>query len=136
MMIAQQTHQRWINVETTLIVNVHQRCFSVDIWLKMKVDSTYIYQRCFNVGKTTLKQHWLNYVYSTSVNQRCFNVEFWLKMKFEATYVYQRCFNFDKTTLKKLRRFNVDDPMLFRCWYLVEKESWVNICSSALRKQH
>ena len=43
-----------INVETTLIVNVHQRCFNVDIWLKMKVEPTYIYRRCFNVDKTTL----------------------------------------------------------------------------------
>ena len=45
-----------INVEKTLIVNVHQRCFNVDIWLKMKVEPTDIYRRCFNVGKTTLKQ--------------------------------------------------------------------------------
>ena len=30
---------------------------NVDIWLKMKVEPTYIYRRCFNVGKTTLKQH-------------------------------------------------------------------------------
>ena len=66
-----------INVETTLIVNGHQRCFSADIWLKMKVEPRYIYQR------------WQN------------NVE---------------------TTLKELCRFNVDDPMLFQRWYLVEKE--------------
>ena len=54
--ITQQTHQPWINVETTVIVNVHQRCFNVAIWMKMKVEPTYIYRRCFNVGKTTLKQ--------------------------------------------------------------------------------
>ena len=53
----QQTHQRWINVETTLIVDVYQRCFNVDIWLKMKVEPTYIYRHFFNVDKTTLKQH-------------------------------------------------------------------------------
>ena len=51
-----QTHQCWIKVETTLIVNVHQRCFNFDIWLKMNIEPTYIYRRCFNVGKTTLKQ--------------------------------------------------------------------------------
>ena len=45
-----------INVETMLIVNVHQRCFNVDIWLKIKVEPTYIYRRLLNVGKTTLKQ--------------------------------------------------------------------------------
>ena len=38
------------------IVNVHQCCFDVDIWLKMRVELTYIYGRCFNVGKITLKQ--------------------------------------------------------------------------------
>ena len=72
---------------STLIVNVHQRCLNVDIWLKMKVELTYIYGRCFNVDKTVLKQLGLNYVDSTS-NQRCFNVEIWLKMKAEPTYVY------------------------------------------------
>ena len=49
-----------------------------------------------------------------SMNQRCFNVIIWLKMKAEPTYVYRRCFNVDKTTLKELRRFNVDEPMLFQ----------------------
>ena len=48
------------------------------------------------------------------MNQRCFNVEIWLEMEVEPAYVYRRCFNVDKTTLKKLRRFKVDDPMLFR----------------------
>ena len=99
--ITQQTHQRWFNVETTLIINVHQRCFNVDIWLKMKVEPTYIYRRCFNVGKTTLKQRWWHYVDSTSMNQCCFNVKIWLKMKVEPMYVYQSCFNIEKTTLKQ-----------------------------------
>ena len=48
--VSQQT--RWINVETTLISNVHQRCFIVDIWLKMTVALTYIYRHYFNVSKT------------------------------------------------------------------------------------
>ena len=38
----QQIHQGWLNVETTLIVHVHQRSFNVDIWLKMKADPTYV----------------------------------------------------------------------------------------------
>ena len=84
--------QRWlstfINVVSTLI-----------FWLKMKVEPTYIYRHCFNVGKTTFKQHW--HVDSTSMNQSCFNVEIWLKMKVEPTHVYRRCFNVDKTTLKQ-----------------------------------
>ena len=67
--LQENTPSKHINVESTLkrtlIFNVHQRCFNVDIWLKMKVEPTYIYQRCFNVGKTTLKQRRLNYVDST-----------------------------------------------------------------------
>ena len=54
--LTQQTHQRWIDVETTLIVKLHQCCFSVDIWLKMKVEPTYIYQRF----STLTKQRWNN----------------------------------------------------------------------------
>ena len=96
---SQQTHQRWINVETTLILNVHQRCFNVDIWLKMKVEPTYIYQRCFKVDKTTLEQRWQNYVDSTSMNQSCFNIEIWLKMKVEPTYVHRHWENSIETTL-------------------------------------
>ena len=48
------------------------------------------------------------------MTERCFNVQMWLKMKVEPTYAYRRCFKVDKTTLKELRRFNVDDPMLFQ----------------------
>ena len=62
----EQPPSKHINVElmlkTTLIVNVHRRCFNFDKWLKMKVEKTYIFQRCFNVGKTTLKQRRWNYV--------------------------------------------------------------------------
>ena len=36
--ISQQTHQYWINVEKTLIINNHQPSFNVDIWLKMKAE--------------------------------------------------------------------------------------------------
>ena len=86
----QQTHQRWIDVETTLIVNIHQCCFNVGIWLKMKVEPTYIYRRCFNVDKTTLKQCWKNYVDSMLMAQRCFNIDIWLKRKVESTYVHRR----------------------------------------------
>ena len=132
---AQQTHQPWVNVETTLIVNVHQRCFNVDIWLKMRVEPMPIYQRCFSIGKITIKERRKNYVDSTSMNQHCFKVEIWLKMKVEPTYVYRRCFNFDKTTLKELRWFNVDDSILLQRWYSIENQNWVNVCSSALLRR-
>ena len=65
-LMLQQIHQRWINVETTLIINFNQRCFNINIWLKMKVEPTHIYQRCFNVGQTTLK----NFDWITSIQRR------------------------------------------------------------------
>ena len=39
--------------ESTYLPSKH---INVDIWLKMKVEPTYVYRRCFNVDKTTLKQ--------------------------------------------------------------------------------
>ena len=127
----QQIHQRWINIETTLIVNAHRRCF-VDIWLKMKVELTYIFRRCFHVEKITLKQRRQNYVDSTSITKR-FNVDIWLKMKVEPTYVYRRCFNVVLSTFSiELRRFNVDDSMLLKRRYLGENDSWTNACLPAL----
>ena len=95
----QQIHQGWLNVETTLIVHVHQHSFNVDIWLKMKADPTYLYRRCFKVGKTTLKQSRKN-----SLNQQCFNVEIWLKIKVDPTYVYRRCFNLTKQRWNNVER--------------------------------
>ena len=80
--------------QTTLIVNVHRRCFNVDIWLKMKVEPTYVYRRCFNVDKTTLKQRWITSIQRLMI-QCCLNVDIWLKMKIEPMHVYRRCFDFD-----------------------------------------
>ena len=42
------------------------------------------------------------------------NVDIWLKMKVETKYIYRRCFNVGKTMSIELRRFNVDEPMLFQ----------------------
>ena len=56
---ARQAHQRWIDVEATLIVNVHQCCFNFDTWLKMKVEtyiSTLILGWKWNVHLSTLFQ--------------------------------------------------------------------------------
>ena len=116
----QQTHQHWINVEITLIVNIHQCCCNVDIWLKMKVEPTYICRCCFNVDKTTSKQCWWNYVDSTSMNQRCFNIEIWLRMKVEPTYVYRRCNNVDKTTLKQPWKNYIDSMLMTQCCFNVD----------------
>ena len=53
-------------------------------------------------------------------------------MKVGPSYIYRRCLNIGKTTLIELRRFNVNEPMLFQRWNLVENESWANVCLSML----
>ena len=45
----QQTHQRRING--------HYCCFNIDIWLKMKIESTYVYQSYFNVYDSQIVHH-------------------------------------------------------------------------------
>ena len=117
--VIQQTHQHWINDETTLIVNAHQSCFNIDIWLKMKVKPTYIYRCCFNVGKETLKQRWQNYVDSMLMNQYCFNVEIWLKMKVKPTHVYWCCFSVDKTALIQHWQDYVVSMLMTQCCFNV-----------------
>ena len=47
--LSHHTRQRRINVQITSIVNIHQRCFKIHIWLKMKAEPTYVYQRCFEI---------------------------------------------------------------------------------------
>ena len=51
----QQIHWRWINVKTTLIINVYRCYFNVDIWLKIKVELTHIFrrQRWSNINRIT-----------------------------------------------------------------------------------
>ena len=96
--------QRQNYVDST---SINQRCFNVEIWLKMKVETMNVYGRCFNVDKTTLKQHWENYVNSTSMNQLCFNVD-----------VYRGCFDVQKTALKQLCQYML-------CWCSLENGSIV-----------
>ena len=75
---SQQKHQCRIKVETKLIVNVHQRCFNVDIWVKMKVKLTYVYRRCFNVEMgLTFQCKYLLFIIlpaSSSINKNVFSV--------------------------------------------------------------
>ena len=107
--MAQQKHQWWINVETTLIINVHQRCFNVDIWFKMKVEPTHIYRCCFNVGKTTLKQQRFNVDEVTLFQSwNLGEKESWADVCLSTLFQCWR--NNVETILKKLSRSNVDGP--------------------------
>ena len=87
---ATSTELRWFNINEPMLF---QR------WNLVEIES---YRSCFNVDKTTLKQHWKNYVNSTSITQCCFNVDIRLKMKVESTYIHQCCFDIEKTALKQL----------------------------------
>ena len=116
----QQMHQRWINVKTTLIVNVHQRCFNVDIWLKMKVEPMYIYWRCSRLTK----QRWNNVDRIASIQRRWTNVVSTLKFGWKWK-LSRRMFIDIVSTLTKQRWNNVDRITLIQCW-------WPNVVSTLI----
>ena len=93
----------------------------------------------------TLDQRWNNIdpQRSSTLFQRWYLIENESWVDIHLSTLLQRWQNNVETTLIEIRRinvgepkFNVDAPKLFHCWYLVEKEGWVNVYSSALRKQH
>ena len=93
-----ETHQRWINVETTLIVNVHRKWKWK--WKLSNVETTLIELHRFKVGEPTLFQHW-DLVENESWANVCLSTWF------------QRWQNNVETTLIELSWLNVDDPMFF-----------------------
>ena len=121
LILSQQIHPRWINVETMLIVNVDQRCFNADIWLEMKVKSAYIFLTFF--------QRWQNNIETTLIELRRFNfdeptlLQRWNLVENESwadvclLTLFQRWQNNVETTFIELRWFNVDDIILFQRWY-------------------
>ena len=94
-----------------MIVNVHQRCFNVDIWLKMKVEPTYIYRRCFNVDKTTLIQLRRFNVDESTLSQR------WNLVENESWA------NVCLSTFSQRWQNKVDRVTLIQCW-------WPNVVST------
>ena len=60
--------QRWKNYVSS--TSLKQRCFNVEIWLKMKVEPTHVCRRCFNVDKT----RWNNTERITLIQCRYINV--------------------------------------------------------------
>ena len=114
-----------MNVETVLIIHVHQRCFDVDIWLRLKIKPTCVYRCCFNVDKTTLRQRWQNCLVSTPITQRFFSVAICLKIKIESTHVYWRCFKVDKTMLEQRWQICVVSTLMIQCWFNVN--IWLKI---------
>ena len=105
--VSQRTHQRWFNVETTLIVNIHQRCFDVYIWLNMKVEPTYIYRRCFNVETTSIELHRFNVDKITLFQRWNFRLKWKLSRRMfidvVSTLIKQRWNNIERITLIQRR---------------------------------
>ena len=99
--------QRWQNNIETLLIELRRwnvdepTCFNVEIWLKTKVEPTYVYRHCFKVDKTTLKQRWKSYVDSMMMTQCCFNDGIRLKGKFESMLFI----GVEKTELKQLCQY-------------------------------
>ena len=91
---------------------------NVETWLKIKVEPTYVYRRCFNVDKTTLKQPWQGYVDLMLMTQCCFNVLIsgWKGKLTQLTFI-----GVDKTALKQL------------CQYLLY---WGSLESGSIIKQN
>ena len=95
--LSSQTHQRRIKVVTPLIANVHQRCFKFNIWLKMKVEPTYVIH-----GYVIHVNTWI------SLFQQYCNLP--TKLLLASTQI-QRCFDVDfnvESTLTKGLKSNVD----------------------------
>ena len=115
----QQTHQRWINVEATLIVNVHQRFSTLISGWKWKLS-----RRTFiHVFSTLTKQRWNNVDRITSIQRRWTKVfQRWNLIENQSwadvcLSTFQRCQNNVETTLTELQWFNADNSVLFHYWY-------------------
>ena len=80
--------------------------------------------------ESTLKQRWS----STFINVVSTLIFGWKWKLSRRTFidVVSTLKNNVETTLIELRRFNVDEPMLFHRWNLVENESWADVCLPTL----
>ena len=113
-----------------LIVNVHRRCFSVDFWLKMKVGLTFI-----DVVSKLTKQRWNNVDRIMSTQRRWTNLVSTLKFGWNWKLTQRMFIDVASTLTKESWRSIERITSVFQCWYLVENESWVNICSLELLRR-
>ena len=111
-----KTFEHYVNIPWTKFfsVNFHQRCFNVDLWLKMKIEPTYIYWRCLNVGK----QHWNKVNRITSIQRRRWSNVI-SKLKFDWKWKLSRRIFIDVvSTLTKQPWINVKIITSIQCWWL------------------
>ena len=144
------------NIETWQNYVIPSKRINVESTLKQRWSSTFINvvstlifgwkgklsgRSFIDVVSRLAKQRWNNVDRITSMQRLWTKVVSTLKFGWEwklnrlcLSTLFQHWQNNAETTMKELRRLNIDS-MLFQRWYLVEKESWVNVCSSALRKE-
>ena len=115
--VEQQTHQRWINVETMLIVNVHQRCFNVDFGWKWKLSR----HKFIDVVLTLTKKRWNNVDRITSIQRPWLNVVSTLILGWKGKLSQRMFIGVEKTALKQL------------CQYLLY---WGSLESGSIIKQN
>ena len=131
----------WINAANTSTLNQRWLSTFIDvvstsiIWLKMKVEPTYIYGRCFSVETTLIELRWFN-VDEPTLLQRWNLVENESWADVCLSMLFQCWQNNVETKLIELLWFNVDDPMLFQRCFQCCFQCCFNTCSSVLRKQH
>ena len=145
------------NIETWQNYVIPSKRINVESTLKQRWSSTFINvvstlifgwkgklsgRSFIDVVSRLAKQRWNNVDRITSMQRLWTKVVSTLKFGWEwklnrlcLSTLFQHWQNNAETTMKELRRLNIDS-MLFQRWYLVEKESWVNVCLSVLRKQH
>lgn len=94
---SQQTHQRRINVKTTLIVNVHHRCFNTGWKCKLSQHMFIgVISTLNEIVFSTLIHDYHNFTSIVSYQQNCF----WCQLKFNIvlTLTIRRWFNSDATS--------------------------------------
>ena len=127
----QQTPQRWINVEATLIVNVYQRFFNVDIWLKWKLS-----RRTFiDVVSTLAKQRWSNVYRITLIQRLLSNAISTLKFGWNWKLSRHMFIDIVSTLTKQLWWPNVVWTLIFGWKWKLNQRMFIGVAST-LRKQH
>ena len=126
----QQTHKRWINVETTLLVNVHQGCFNVDIWLKLKV-GTFI-----DVVSTLAKQLWIDVDRITLIQRQWTNVVSTSKFgwKWKLSRTKRRWNNVERITSIQCLWPNVVSMLIFGWKGKLSQHMFIGVEKTALQQ--
>ena len=119
-----------------MIVQVYQRCFNVYIWLKIKVELTYIYRRCFKVGKTTSKKLRRFNVGEPMLFQRWnWKLSQCMSIDVVSTLAEQRWNSIEIVPSIQYRWPNLVSILIFGWKWKLSQRIFISV-ASALRKEH